>query len=110
MPYALTILGRRFLADKWVTGYWAWELARLPDAWMKGFACVDEVAVPSGFVVEAVEAVGTGSQLSLLRILQVATRPRYRRSRSAPGVPMAPLPLSPSPIWSPAWLERTLWR
>jgi glycosyltransferase involved in cell wall biosynthesis len=60
MPYALTILGRGFIEEKWVTGYWAWELTRLPDAWMKGFACVDEVAVPSGFVAETVKAVGTG--------------------------------------------------
>jgi glycosyltransferase involved in cell wall biosynthesis len=63
MPYALTLLGRGFLEGKWVTGYWAWELSRLPDNWMKGFPCVDEVAVPSGFVAEAVEAVGTAKRI-----------------------------------------------
>jgi len=56
MPYALTLLGRGFLEGKWVTAYWAWELARLPGNWLRGLSCLDEIAVPSRFVAQAVEA------------------------------------------------------
>ncbi len=37
-------------------GYWAWELADLPDSWMSAFAYVDEVWCPSRFTAEAVRA------------------------------------------------------
>ena len=58
MAYALTLAGRGFLRDKWVTGYWAWELPQLPAAWLKGFDWTHDVAVPSRFVAEAVEGAG----------------------------------------------------
>ncbi len=58
MAYALTLAGRGFLRDKWVTGYWAWELPQLPAGWHKGFAYAHDVAVPSRFVADAVEGAG----------------------------------------------------
>jgi glycosyltransferase involved in cell wall biosynthesis len=56
LPYALWLLGRRFLAGKHVTGYWAWELPHLPPNWRRGFDCVHDIAVPSAFVADAVRA------------------------------------------------------
>ncbi len=54
MPYVLWLLGRRFLRDKYITGYWAWELPVLPESWRRGFGCVHDIAVPSTFVADAV--------------------------------------------------------
>jgi glycosyltransferase involved in cell wall biosynthesis len=53
-PYALASLGSGFLPDKWVTGYWAWELPRLPRSWERGFGAVHDIAVPSLFTANAV--------------------------------------------------------
>ena len=39
MKYALFLLGRSFLRDKFVTGYWAWELPIVPKTWDIGFGC-----------------------------------------------------------------------
>jgi glycosyltransferase involved in cell wall biosynthesis len=58
LPYALTLVGRRVLRDKWVTAYWAWELDRLPANWHGGFAAAQDVAVPSRFVAGAVRNAG----------------------------------------------------
>ncbi|MCW5713341.1 MAG: glycosyltransferase [Bauldia sp.] len=54
LAYALTLVGKRVLRDKWVTAYWAWELDRLPPNWRGGFAFAHEIAVPSRFVADAV--------------------------------------------------------
>ncbi len=54
LPYAMYLLGRTFLKEKYITGYWAWELPHLPDSWQKGLACVHDIAVPSSFVARAV--------------------------------------------------------
>ncbi len=44
MAYTFNLLGRSFLADKHVTGYWAWELPRAPDAWRQGLRRVHALA------------------------------------------------------------------
>lgn len=56
LPYALALLGRKFLRDKYVTGYWAWELEHLPSSWARGYECVHDIAVPSTFVANAVSS------------------------------------------------------
>jgi glycosyltransferase involved in cell wall biosynthesis len=58
MKYGLCLLGRSFLRDKFVTGYWAWELSRLPESWDAGFDAVHEVMVPSRFSAKAMAARG----------------------------------------------------
>ena len=58
MNYVFKLLGRRFLKDKYVTGYWAWELPRAPEAWRVGFARVHDIATPSAFVAEALAKLG----------------------------------------------------
>lgn len=59
LPYALTLIGKRFLRDKRVTAYWAWELDRLPPNWKGGFSFAHEIAVPSRFVADAVARTST---------------------------------------------------
>ncbi len=54
MPYALALLGGEFIRDKHLTGYWAWELPRVPSDWALGLSAVHDVAVPSRFTAEAV--------------------------------------------------------
>jgi glycosyltransferase involved in cell wall biosynthesis len=58
MKYALYLLGSKFLRDKFVTGYWAWELPRVPKTWNPGFDAVHEVMVPSRFTAAAIAARG----------------------------------------------------
>jgi len=60
LPYALWLLGRRFLRDKHLTGYWAWELPNVPPSWSRGYRCVHDIAVPSRFVASAVAARSAG--------------------------------------------------
>lgn len=44
------------LKGRYRVGYWAWELARFPEAWMPAFDEVDEIWTPSRFVADAVAA------------------------------------------------------
>lgn len=66
MPYALQLLKGDFLRNKYITGYWAWELPRLPDSWRRGFACVHDIAVPSSFVANAVREMNDGKNILVL--------------------------------------------
>jgi len=54
VPLALWSLGKSVVRGKWVVGYWAWELPRVPDDWGVGAAFVHEVWVPSRFTANAV--------------------------------------------------------
>jgi glycosyltransferase involved in cell wall biosynthesis len=58
--FSLASLGRDFLKDKHVTGYWTWELPRVPRGWERGLPVVDEIAVPSLFTANAVCTLGAG--------------------------------------------------
>jgi glycosyltransferase involved in cell wall biosynthesis len=42
------------LGDRYVIGNWFWELAELPDEWVKEFEFTDEVWGPSRFICDAV--------------------------------------------------------
>lgn len=59
-PFALASLGSDFLKEKLVTGYWAWELPRLPRSWERGLPVVHDIAVPSLFTANAVCGLGAG--------------------------------------------------
>lgn len=54
MKLASAHLGPEFFAGRYNIGYWAWELARFPDAWCSAFAFFDEVWAPSRFIQQAV--------------------------------------------------------
>ena len=46
----MTFLGRRLICDRYVIGYWAWELERLPKIWRTAEQYVHEIWVPSTFI------------------------------------------------------------
>jgi glycosyltransferase involved in cell wall biosynthesis len=54
LPLALWSLGKSVVRGKWVVGYWAWELPRVPADWNVGAPFVHEVWVPSRFTADAV--------------------------------------------------------
>lgn len=66
MPYVLQILGRRFLKQKFVVGYWAWELPVAPDTWRRGLSCCHAIATPSAFVADAMRKLGAGPPVSVV--------------------------------------------
>ncbi|MDD2967111.1 MAG: glycosyltransferase [Desulfovibrionaceae bacterium] len=47
-------LGKQFLANKRIIGYWAWELEEIPSIWEQALDYVDAVEVPSTFVQAAI--------------------------------------------------------
>lgn len=57
VPHAMLSLGQRILHEKYVIGYWAWELPRMPWDWRHGVPFVHEVWVPSNFTAAAVEPI-----------------------------------------------------
>ena len=54
MKLASAHLGATFFENKYNIGYWAWELARFPDAWISAFAFFDEIWAPSRFIQQAI--------------------------------------------------------
>lgn len=56
MPLVLLSLGRRLIVEKWIVGYWAWELSVVPPEWKWGTACVHEIWAPTRFVADAIAA------------------------------------------------------
>lgn len=45
--------------DRYIIGYWFWELPVIPDDWMEAFPMVNEVWAPSRFVQEALSRAST---------------------------------------------------
>ena len=56
LPHALWTLGRARVRDRRIIGYWAWELPRLPVAWLASLRYLHEIWVPSTFTRDAVAA------------------------------------------------------
>jgi glycosyltransferase involved in cell wall biosynthesis len=54
MRLASAHLGPAFFTGRYNIGYWAWELARFPDAWCYAFDFFDEIWAPSRFIEQAV--------------------------------------------------------
>ena len=51
---SIVALGRSFVQDHYNIGYWLWELARFPDAWMGPLKFLDEIWCPSRFIQKAI--------------------------------------------------------
>lgn len=81
VPLALWQLGRQFVRDKYVIGYWAWELPEVPAEWRHGLSLVHEIWVPSQFTAEAVLPISGG------RPIRIVPHPVALRAR--PAGPMA---------------------
>jgi glycosyltransferase involved in cell wall biosynthesis len=83
LALALAQLGTR-VRDKFVVGYWAWELPSVPDEWSQGIPFVHEIWVPSRFVADAVQPIASGRAVRVLPH-PVALRP-MRASNQRPLV------------------------
>jgi glycosyltransferase involved in cell wall biosynthesis len=57
MLLAYCHLGRQFFTNRYNIGYWAWELAKCPAAWLPVINMVDEIWAPSRFIKTAFEEV-----------------------------------------------------
>ena len=57
IPLALWLLGRSVVQNKYVIGYWAWELSEVPHDWHYGIPFVHEIWVPSAFTADAVRKI-----------------------------------------------------
>jgi glycosyltransferase involved in cell wall biosynthesis len=79
---AMARLGTR-VRDKFVVGYWAWELPRVPEEWSRGIPFVHEIWVPSRFVADAVQPIALGRAVRVLPH-PVALRP-LKASRQRPS-------------------------
>lgn len=90
MPYALWLLGRRFLQDKHVTGYWAWELPAVPANWRRGYSCVHDIAVPSRFVEQAVRTIDAGKPVRVAPHPVSLAAPPPRNPLPGPYSPQRP--------------------
>lgn len=51
------MLGRKFFAESYNIGYWAWELAKCPPNWVPVTKMVDEIWAPSKFIQDSFSAV-----------------------------------------------------
>ena len=87
VPLALSQLGRRVVRGKYVIGYWAWELPRVPADWRHGIRFVHEIWVPSTFTAEAVRPVAAGRPVRVV--------PHPVTLRGAAGLPRGPRPERP---------------
>ncbi len=54
MPVVHQHLGASLFEGRYNIGFWAWELADFPEAWLPSFGLVDEVWVPSAFCQQAI--------------------------------------------------------
>ena len=54
LPLARRELGEAFFQGRYNIGFWHWELPDFPDMWLDSFDLVDEVWVPSNYVLESV--------------------------------------------------------
>jgi glycosyltransferase involved in cell wall biosynthesis len=93
MPYVLSLLGSRATAGRHITGYWAWELPRVPESWRRGLAAVHDVAVPSSFCSNAVASLDTSLPI------RVAPHPVALEPRAA-ATERASLPIGPFTVIS----------
>jgi glycosyltransferase involved in cell wall biosynthesis len=54
LPLFVQQKGEQYLAHRYNIGYWAWELSTFPAFWRTSFEYVDEIWVPSNFVLDAI--------------------------------------------------------
>lgn len=65
MPATRLKLGEAFFRDRYVIGFWAWELSAFPDVWRQSIDLVDEVWAPSAFTRDAIASVTDKPVLSM---------------------------------------------
>lgn len=89
MPLAIWLLGRKVVRDKYIVGYWAWELPEVFSDWRHGVPFVHEIWVPSAFTADAVRSVARG------RTVRVIPHPvALRGLASVPGASRSSRPFT----------------
>ena len=86
VPMALSLLGRQFVKQKWVVGYWSWELPGVPHEWRYGLSRVHDIWAPSHFTAAALESLGRSVKVVVLPVCAGFSIPSQQRS--AGGAPV----------------------
>ncbi|NHN88771.1 glycosyltransferase [Acetobacter sp. LMG 1627] len=87
LPAVLLRLGKRFLRQRRIIGYWAWELPVVPPIWRAAAACVHEVWTPSAFSARALEDIAAGRVRVVPHALAAAPVRPSHLDRAAFGLP-----------------------
>ncbi len=67
--------------------YWAWELPRMPDFWIRAARAFDEIWTPSAFTAGAAIASGVGRPVRIMPHPVALNTVTARRDRAAFGMP-----------------------
>jgi glycosyltransferase involved in cell wall biosynthesis len=81
MPLAYDLLGRDFFRGHYNVGFWHWELPELPNEYLPGFAALQEVWVPSAFVLDAVSAKSPVPVVKMPHAVEFAVDNKVTRAR-----------------------------
>ncbi|TCS30754.1 glycosyl transferase family 1 [Acetobacter aceti NBRC 14818] len=87
LPSVLLKLGRGFLRNRRIIGYWAWELPVVPSLWKTAVGCVHEVWTPSLFSARALETIMPGRVRVVPHALAADPLRPSHLERSAFGLP-----------------------
>lgn len=91
VPLAMLSLGRRVVRHKYVIGYWAWELPKVPSEWRFGVPFVHEIWVPSEFVAAAVRPIADGRPVHVVPHPVALGYPSVQRPPRVAGQPFTVL-------------------
>lgn len=59
-------LGKKFLKNKRIIGYWVWEVEVLPKIWIQGITQLDGIEVPSSFVKKTISRYSGTKQVTVV--------------------------------------------
>lgn len=84
VPLAMLRLGRAFLQDKHVVGYWAWELPAVPGEWRLGIPFVHNIWAPSRFTADALSVLTAEKSVHVVPpAVAIDVKPLDRAERDA---------------------------
>ena len=88
-PGVIQDLGKKFFQEKYVIGYWVWELPEFPERWWNAFDLVDEIWVPSQFIYDALSIISPVPVIIIPHVVEVATSAAdlERISRNSLSIP-----------------------
>lgn len=87
LPAVLLRLGRSFLKNRRIIGYWHWELPVVPPLWRAGAGCVHEIWTSSRFSAGALEELAPGRVRVVPHALAAAPVVPAHLGRAAFGLP-----------------------
>ncbi|MDR3531754.1 MAG: glycosyltransferase family 4 protein [Rhodopila sp.] len=87
LPLALLRLPAALTRNRFIIGYWAWEMPEVPPEWRPALACVSRVWVPSRFTAAALEPLLPGQVRVVPPPLAVVPPVTSSLGRAAFGLP-----------------------